>query len=113
MRQCRQDWLEDAACYASGIDFSPRAIRQACGTFADDTAVGADNVILRRIKELPDRALEELGWMLKCALANLILPSGALINVLGLFGKKGGKSYHSNTCELLSADYAVSRGRCC
>ncbi len=109
IRDMRRGALEEAADYADGLRFSPRAIRSACGTFAKDTAIGVDGGTFKAIREMPDNALIDLGAIVHCIVAKIALPPSTLLNILGLLGKKGGGS---RTIAIMASLYRLTMRLC-
>ena len=64
----------------------------ALNIFSNSSAIGCDNLHLRRLAELPDVALEHLGMLFKQSVATLTVPLQDLLNVMVLLGKKAGGS---------------------
>ena len=60
--------------------------------FSESTAIGCDALQLRRLANLPNIALEQLGCLFRQSLATLTIPMQDLLNVLCLLGKKSGGS---------------------
>ena len=60
--------------------------------FSESTVIGCDALQLRRIANLPDIALEQLGRLFRQSLATLTIPMQDLLNVLCLLGKTSGGS---------------------
>ena len=70
------------------MDTSAAKVRSALKNFSNKTATGCDHFHLRRLAELPDLALAQLGMMFKQSVASLTVPMQDLLNMLSLLGKK-------------------------
>ena len=81
-----------AAEFAKHLQLNAKTIRVALKMFSDSTAIGCDALQLRRMANLPNDALEQLGCLSKQSLATLTIPMQDLLNVLCLLGKKSGGS---------------------
>ena len=91
-RKLRSRSLEEALEFANSIDASASRVRSALKIFSRTTATGSDNINLRRMADLPDVALHQLGCLFKQSIASLKVPVQELLNILGLLGKKQGGS---------------------
>ena len=67
-------------------------VRAALRMFSGTTATGGDHLHLRRMAQLPDAALEQLGMLFKQSSATLTDPIQDLLNILAMLGKKAGGS---------------------
>ncbi len=86
--------LDSAQEYATHLDLAPRAIRMACKSFHKDTAIGVDDIDFHTIATLPDAALLMLGDLIRACVAHTALPHGAILVILNLLGKTGGRRAH-------------------
>ena len=59
----RKKYLKQAEEFARKIDASPSRVRAALKIFSYSTAIGGDEMHLRRMANLPDNALGQLGSM--------------------------------------------------
>ena len=91
--------MPEAKEVADNVDGSASSIREALKQFSSSTAIGADQIHLRRLASLPDVALVALGAIFKQSVSNLTVPAQELLNVLGLLGKKLGGSRNQFTAR--------------
>ena len=84
----RKENLDNAKIAAEEMDTSAANMRATYNLFSKSTAIGSDKVGLKRLANLPDKALIALGLIFKQAVATLTLPVQELFNVLCLLGKK-------------------------
>ena len=92
VRKLRTASLSEAKEISKGLDGSAKRIRNTISKFTNSTAIGADQVRLKRLASLPDVALEGLGKIFKQTVATLTIPGQELLNILTLLGKTHGGS---------------------
>ena len=61
--------LEQAQEFANDINASAKNIRTALRIFSKSTSIGCDALHLRRLANLPDKALLQLGMLFKQSIA--------------------------------------------
>ena len=88
----RKECLAEAIEYANSLDTSAGKVRSALKLFSGSTAAGGDHLHLRRLAQLPDAALEQMGMLFKQSVATMTIPIQELLNILCLLGKKAGGS---------------------
>ena len=75
----REASLEQAQEFANDINASAKNIRTALRIFSESTSIGCDALHLRRLANLPDKALVQLGMLFKQSIATLTVPMQDLL----------------------------------
>ena len=69
-KQLRKDSLEGVVQYAERMNASAIRVRADLKIFSYSTAIGSDALHLRRMANLPDNALNQLGMLFKQSVAS-------------------------------------------